>query len=129
MPLLPYETSPLTPTNSSKKWMQRAAESPQMECDKIAERWSLLNQSGNINDEELMSLFDISEKKINERRSSMQALRGRSLQVMAWWFKQFTPLQPYDKRVQKAALMIREGSTILCPNTRVFASACNPSNV
>ena len=81
---------------------------PQMECDKIAERWSLLNQSGNINDEELMSLFDISEKKINERRSSMQALRVRSLQVMAWWFKQFTPLQPYDKRVQKAALIIRE---------------------
>lgn len=80
----------------------------QSECDKIAERWDLLRQSGAITDPQLMSLFDLSEKNIDERRSSMQALRKQTLQVMAWWLKEMKPLEPYDKRVQKAALLIRE---------------------
>ena len=59
MPLCPTGVSG-DATNSSKNGCSGLRSTD--ECDKIAERWSLLNQSRNINDEELMSLFDISEK-------------------------------------------------------------------
>ena len=74
-----------------------------------------------------MSLFDISEKKIMSVGAACRLCVDEACSD-GLVFKQFTPLQPYDKRVQKAALIIREEHNSL-PEYAVFASACNPSNV